>query len=183
MNKLLEGSSYIEGKSLKAQMINGEEVQLTASGSISVEAMYSLESVISTETGNVHIGLMQGNTNVSLERNCYLFLTSYLSLDIQVAAGECGSPEISPLFVSVTEPSIPKAPEILSLWPSSIQVMTTTGDVSIRGLDGSFDVSVQKGNISLQINKVISSPSQPMSSALAAGGDIHATVDPEVGHS
>lgn len=50
-------------------MINGEEVQLISSGSISVEAMYSLESMISTETGDVHIGLMQGNTNVSLERH------------------------------------------------------------------------------------------------------------------
>ena len=60
-------------------MINGEEVQLTSSGSISVEAMYSLESVISTETGNVHIGLMQGNTNVSLDHNRYLFISSYFA--------------------------------------------------------------------------------------------------------
>ena len=63
---------------------------------------------------------------------------------------------------------------------SSIQVSTTTGDVSILGLDGSFDVAVQKGNITLGINKVISSSKQPMSSALAANGNVHATVDPEV---
>lgn len=58
-------------------MINGEEVQLNSSGSINVGAMYSLQSAISAETGNVHIGLMQGNTNVSVSRNGSLFLADY----------------------------------------------------------------------------------------------------------
>lgn len=66
VNKLLEGSSIIESKSLKAKMINGENVQLRAQGSIDVGAMYSLESALRTTKGNVHVGLMQGNTKVCI---------------------------------------------------------------------------------------------------------------------
>ena len=64
VNKLLEGSSINDSKSLKAKMINGESVQLKAMGSINVGAMYSLESALRTTKGDVHVGLMQGNTKV-----------------------------------------------------------------------------------------------------------------------
>lgn len=66
VNKLLEGSSVVQCKSLKAKMINGENVELVAAESIEVGAMYSLQSAITSATkGNVDLGLMQGNTKVS----------------------------------------------------------------------------------------------------------------------
>lgn len=65
VNTLLEGSSTIVSKSLKAKMINGEQVYLTTKGSTNVGAIYAQDSMISTEIGDVHVGLMQGNIKVS----------------------------------------------------------------------------------------------------------------------
>ena len=64
VNKLLEGTSTIKCKSLAAQMINGESVNLSATNFINVKAMYSLESSVSAIKGDITVGLMQGNTKV-----------------------------------------------------------------------------------------------------------------------
>lgn len=71
VNTLLEGSSTIVSKSLKAKMINGEQVYLITKGSTNVGAIYAQDSVISTETGDVFVGLMQGNIKVILNILCY----------------------------------------------------------------------------------------------------------------
>lgn len=54
------------------------------------------------------------------------------------------------------------------------------GDVSVMGVDGSFDIAVSKGDIKLQLNKLNSSSSKQLSTAAAEGGNIAVTVDPEV---
>ena len=48
------------------------------------------------------------------------------------------------------------------------------------GIDGSFEIDVTKGNIQLQIGKLVAGVTQSVSSAMTVEGDIHATVDPEV---
>ena len=65
VNTLLEGSSFIKCKSLKAKMINGETIKLTTAGSTDVGAIYGQETFISNIKGDVHVGLMQGNIKVS----------------------------------------------------------------------------------------------------------------------
>lgn len=64
VNTLLEGSSFIKCKSLKAKMINGEMIKLTTAGSTDVGAIYGQETFISNIEGDVHVGLMQGNIKV-----------------------------------------------------------------------------------------------------------------------
>ena len=60
------------------------------------------------------------------------------------------------------------------------QIKTLVGDVSVMGVDGSFDIAVSKGDIKLQLNKLNSSSSKQLSTATAEGGNIAVTVDPEV---
>lgn len=48
------------------------------------------------------------------------------------------------------------------------------------GIDGSFEIDVSKGNINLQIGKLIARAAQKISSAMTVEGNIHTTVDPEV---
>ena len=60
------------------------------------------------------------------------------------------------------------------------QVLTEKGDVSIMGVDGSFEIDVTKGNITLQVNKLNSSSSKQQSTAITLDGNVHTTVDPEV---
>lgn len=66
------------------------------------------------------------------------------------------------------------------LSPQLLQVLTEIGDVSIMGVDGSFEIDVGKGNIKLQVNKLNSSSSKQLSTATTLDGNIHTTVDPEV---
>ena len=56
------------------------------------------------------------------------------------------------------------------------------GDVTMMGIDGSFEIDVTKGNIQLQIGKLVAGVTETVSSAMTVEGDIHATVDPEVSH-
>jgi hypothetical protein len=164
VNKLLEGSSIIESKSLKAKMINGENVQLRAVGSINVGAMYSLESALRTTKGDVHVGLMQGNTKVclSLHRGQPLLMLTYLVHSMRLSFNQ------------------QRQPPFLFLPRQLTQVLTEVGDVSIMGVDGSFEIDVTKGNITLQVNKLNSSSSKQLSTAITLDGNVHTTVDPEV---
>jgi hypothetical protein len=68
----------------------------------------------------------------------------------------------------------------LFLPPQLVQVLTEVGDVSIMGVDGSFEIDVTKGNITLQVNKLNSSSSKQLSTAITLDGNVHTTVDPEV---
>lgn len=58
-----------------------------------------------------------------------------------------------------------------------MQVHTTSGNVNVKGIDGAFDVTSDKGTIRLQINKLKQGTG---SAAYAAKGNIVASVDPEV---
>lgn len=55
------------------------------------------------------------------------------------------------------------------------KVTSQAGNVKVGGLDGSFDIVTNNGNINLQINKL-----QLTSEALASNGHISVSVDPEV---
>lgn len=48
------------------------------------------------------------------------------------------------------------------------------------GVDGSFDITVSEGDIKLQLNKLNSSSSKQLSTAVAVAGNVAVTVDPEV---
>ena len=61
-----------------------------------------------------------------------------------------------------------------------LQVFCDDGDVTMMGIDGSFEIDVTKGNIQLQIGKLVAGVTQSVSSAMTVDGDINATVDPEV---
>ena len=59
-------------------------------------------------------------------------------------------------------------------------MLSEDGDVTIMGIDGSFEVDVSRGNITLQVNKLSTSLASNKSTAVTIEGHIHATVDPEV---
>jgi hypothetical protein len=73
-----------------------------------------------------------------------------------------------------------RQPSSLFLHRQLTQVLTEVGDVSIMGVDGSFEIDVTKGNITLQVNKLNSSSSKQLSTAITLDGNVHTTVDPEV---
>ena len=52
--------------------------------------------------------------------------------------------------------------------------------MSVMGVDGSFDITVSEGDIKLQLNKLNSSSSKQLSTAVAGAGNVAVTVDPEV---
>ena len=52
--------------------------------------------------------------------------------------------------------------------------------MSVMGIDGSFDITVSEGDIKLQLNKLYSSSSKQLSTAVAQVGNVAVTVDPEV---
>ena len=72
------------------------------------------------------------------------------------------------------------SPESFYFSRLSWQINTIKGDVSVMGIDGSFDITVSEGDIKLQLNKLNSSSSKQLSTAVAQVGNVAVTVDPEV---
>lgn len=63
VNTLLEGNVAMACKSLQGKMLNGEDVRLEASDSVSIEAMYA--EVVSLRCGGpVRVGLLRGHADV-----------------------------------------------------------------------------------------------------------------------
>jgi hypothetical protein len=59
-----------------------------------------------------------------------------------------------------------------------LKAHSTDGHITVKGIDGSFDVLADKGTIRLDVNKLFPGT---CSVARAVKGNIVASVDPEVG--
>ncbi len=58
-----------------------------------------------------------------------------------------------------------------------LQARSTDGHITVKGVDGSFDVLADKGAVRLEVNKLFP---DTCSIARAVKGNIVASVDPEV---
>ena len=64
VNTLLEGNIVMACKSLEAKMLNGENVNITASERLDMEAMYIEDASLTSIGGDVRVGLMRGHVDI-----------------------------------------------------------------------------------------------------------------------
>ena len=165
VKKKLEGNLSVSCQSLKAQMLHGNSVDISAEKDVNIRALYSVNSSIQSADGSVHVNLSHGH---SVVRTC--------------VRGRA----IQPLSLLLYNPSLLVFSVFVCLFvcvcvcvrachaPSQIQ---SAFACSLSGVDGSFIVNNTNGGVDLQINKLYPGSE---SMAVSRHGNIATLVDPEV---
>lgn len=183
---MMEGSANIECRALKAKMINGDSINVNAEH-VSVDVMYGEHSVIQARD-DITVGLLKGSIAVGSTDHESTLIFCVTSIIAWCHLTLCTAYHVQRMYAFIAfcvQRSVDCKISIKYVFP--LQAHSESGNVSVSGIDGSFDLHADKGSIRLQINKLYPAPDYAMASrdrtgshATAPEGHIAAVVDPEV---
>eukprot|EP01038_Epipyxis_sp_PR26KG_P015239 gene15239-20539_t len=152
------------------------DAYIECSNDITVEKLRGTKLIFNCQDGNLKITkLLEGNSSIIAN-----------TLQAKMINGDTVEINAKKAFIQAmyAEKCTIKSSGIdIGLFKGHLNAYNSNGDISIKGIDGSFNVTNAKGNINLQINGIKNRKLQNnegCSLANALDGNITATLDPDV---